>query len=221
MEWTIGRTNDYAEGISASFLRNGSEVASGILPVVGLHNLLNATAAIAATERAGIDPRQAVSALGSYEGVKRRQEVLGQANGITVIDDFAHHPSAVKVTCEGLQRRFPNRRLVAVFEPRTNTSRRAIFQDLYVTAFVGVGLVALREPRGADELPESDRFNSHRLAADLRARGTKALAFDDTDQILNYLAQELQSEDVVLIMSNGSFDGIGPRLLHALKERER
>ncbi len=221
MEWTIGQTDDHPDGISASFLRNGSEVASGILPVVGLHNLLNAAAAIAVTERAGVDPQQAVSALGSFEGVKRRQEVLGQANGITIIDDFAHHPSAVKVTCEGVRRRFPNRRLVAVFEPRTNTSRRAIFQDLYVTALVGVGLAALREPRGVDEWPESDRFSSRRLAADLQAQGTKALAFDDTDQILNYLAQELQPGDVVLIMSNGSFDGIGPRLLHALKERER
>lgn len=221
MEWTIGQTDNHHEGIGAIFFRNGSEVASGSLPVVGLHNLLNAAAAIAATERAGVDPQQAVSALGSFEGVKRRQEVLGQASGITIIDDFAHHPSAVKVTCEGIRRRFPNRRLVAVFEPRTNTSRRAIFQDLYVTAFVGVGLAALREPRGMDEAPESDRFSSRRLASDLLAQGTRALAFDDTDEILNYLAHELQPGDVVLIMSNGSFDGIGPRLLHALKERER
>lgn len=219
MEWTVRHTDDRPEGISASFLRNGSEVASGILPVVGLHNLINATAAIAATERAGVDPRQAVTALGAFAGVKRRQEVLGQVGGIIVMDDFAHHPSAVKVTCEGVQRRFPNRRLVAVFEPRTNTSRRGIFQEQYVAALLGVGLAALREPRGVDELPESDRFSSRRLAADLQAQGTKALAFDDTDEILKYLARELQPEDVVLIMSNGSFDGIGPRLLQALKER--
>jgi UDP-N-acetylmuramate: L-alanyl-gamma-D-glutamyl-meso-diaminopimelate ligase len=219
MEWTSRHTDDHPEGISASFLRNGSEVASGILPVVGLHNLINATAAIAATEWAGVDPQRAVSALGAFAGVKRRQEVLGQVGGIIVMDDFAHHPSAVKVTCEGVQKRFPNRRLVAVFEPRTNTSRRAIFQEQYVAALLGVGLAALREPRGVDELPELDRFSSRRLAADLQAQGTKALAFDDTDEMLKYLARELQPEDVVLIMSNGSFDGIGPRLLQALKER--
>ena len=202
-----------------SFIRNGNEVASGILPVMGLHNLLNATAAIAAVESVGVDPQQAVMALRSFEGVKRRQEILGHESGITIMDDFAHHPSAVKVTCDGVRKHFPGRRLVAVFEPRTNTSRKAIFQTHYVASLVGVDLAVLREPRGVDELPESDRFSSRRLAQDLMNAGTKAFAFDDTEEILNYLLHELRTGDVVLIMSNGSFDGIGLRLLRALKER--
>jgi UDP-N-acetylmuramate: L-alanyl-gamma-D-glutamyl-meso-diaminopimelate ligase len=218
-EWTLGDTRDCGEGLNASFIRNGNEVASGILPVIGLHNLLNATAAIAVVERVGVNPQQAVTALGSFEGVKRRQEILGHESGITIIDDFAHHPSAVKVTCDGVRDHFPDRRLVAVFEPRTNTSRRSIFQELYVSSLVGVDLAVLREPRGVDELPESDRFSSRRLAQDLMEAGTKAFAFNDTEEILNYLLHELRTGDVVLIMCNGSFDGIALRLLRALKEK--
>ncbi len=216
-EWTLEHARKLADGLSASFIRNGNEVAAGILPVMGLHNLLNATAAVAVAESVGVSPQQAVIALGSFEGVKRRQEILGHAGGITIVDDFAHHPSAVKVTCDGVRKHFPNRRLVAVFEPRTNTSRRSIFQTMYVPSLVGVDLAVLREPRGVDELPQSDRFSSPRLAQDLMDAGTKAYAFDDTEEILNYLLHELRTGDVVLIMSNGSFDGIGLRLLRALK----
>ena len=218
-EWTLGHTEDSAEGLNASFIRNGNEVASGILPVMGLHNLLNATAAVAVAESVGVNPLRAVTALRSFEGVRRRQEILGHESGITIMDDFAHHPSAVKVTCDGVRKHFPSRRLVAVFEPRTNTSRKAIFQTSYVSSLVGVDLAILREPRGVDELPESDRFSSRRLVQDLMNAGTKAFAFNDTEEILNYLLHELRTGDVVLIMSNGSFDGIGLRLLRALKER--
>lgn len=218
-EWTLGPIEECSEGLNTSFIRNGNEVASGTVPVMGLHNLLNATAAIAAVESVGVDPRPAVMALRSFEGVKRRQEILGHVSGITIMDDFAHHPSAVKVTCDGVRKHFPGRRLVAVFEPRTNTSRKAIFQTDYVSSLLGADLAILREPRGVDGLPESDRFSSRRLAQDLMHAGTKAYSFNDTEEILNYLLHELRTGDVVLIMSNGSFDGIGLRLLGALKER--
>jgi UDP-N-acetylmuramate: L-alanyl-gamma-D-glutamyl-meso-diaminopimelate ligase len=107
--------------------------------------------------------------------------------------------------------------VIAVFEPRTNTSRRAIFQNDYIDALLQPDLVLLREPRRVEDLHELDRFSSRRLAEELHARGKEALAFDHTDAILDFLAQEVRSEDVVLIMSNGSFDDLGARLLQVLR----
>ncbi len=218
-EWTVEQDGDDPNGLNASFSRVGQKVASGTVAVLGYHNLLNATAAIAATAAVGVHPQRAVEALRTFQGVKRRQEILGQVGGITIIDDFAHHPTEVRATCSGVRRRFPDRRLVAVFEPRTNTSRRSIFQDLYVVSLLETDLAVLREPRGVDENPESDRFSSRRLAEELRAGDKEAFAFEDTDGILEYLVQKLQPGDVVLIMSNGSFDNLGARLLLGLKER--
>jgi UDP-N-acetylmuramate: L-alanyl-gamma-D-glutamyl-meso-diaminopimelate ligase len=218
-EWSFQCAQEGPEGFSASILRRGRTVASAVLPFMGFHNLLNATAAIAACEAAGVSPDSAMKALETFQGVKRRQEILGIEQGVVLIDDFAHHPSAVKVTCAAVRHRFANHRLIAVFEPRTNTSRRGIFQQDYVEAFLKPDLVLLREPRRVEDLHESDRFSSRRLAEDLRTRGKVALAFDDTDGILDYLAQEIQPGDVVLIMSNGSFDDVGARLLRILRER--
>ena len=108
----------------------------------------------------GIEPQKAIEALGSFKGVTRRQEMLGEISGVLVIDDFAHHPTAVKVTCDAIHSRFSNRRLVAVFEPRTNTSRRAVFQERYVNAFLSADLIVLREPRDVARIPEMERFSS-------------------------------------------------------------
>ncbi|MBI5572856.1 MAG: UDP-N-acetylmuramate:L-alanyl-gamma-D-glutamyl-meso-diaminopimelate ligase [Desulfomonile tiedjei] len=215
--WSASEVHDSPEGIRASIVRNGSPVASATLPVFGRHNVLNAVAAIAAAHRVGVPVEQAILALGSFRGVKRRQEIVGEARGILVIDDFAHHPTAVQVTCAAVRSRFPRRRLVAVFEPRTNTSRRAVFQTEYVSALLDADLVLVREPRDVGHLPPSDRFSSRRLADDLRARGKTARAFDETDGILDYLASQLTEGDVVLIMSNGSFDNLSTRLLETLE----
>ncbi len=217
-EWGFLSGEEGPKGFSASIVRRGHTVASATLPFMGFHNLLNATAAIAACETLSVPPDSAMKALESFRGVKRRQEILGVERGVVLIDDFAHHPSAVKVTCAAARHRFANHRLIAVFEPRTNTSRRAIFQKEYIEALLEPHLVLLREPRRVEDLQESDRFSSRRLAQELRARGKVALAFDDTDGILDFLAQKVQPRDVVLIMSNGSFDDVGPRLLRVLRE---
>lgn len=212
VRWRVAEATVSEDGISTVIVRNGSIAATGVLPLFGVHNVLNATAAIAACHRVGIDPQAAMEALRAFEGVKRRQEIICEAGGIVLMDDFAHHPTAVKETCTGIKTRFAYRRLVAVFEPRTNTSKRSLFQQEYVPAFASADVIVARQPRGIEDLPESDRFNSHRLAKDLRALGKQAEAFDDTDGVFDFLCHEMKQGDIILVMSNGSFDNLNTRL---------
>ncbi|MBI5252738.1 MAG: UDP-N-acetylmuramate:L-alanyl-gamma-D-glutamyl-meso-diaminopimelate ligase [Desulfomonile tiedjei] len=218
MDWSVGGVSLVDRGISVTVSNRGRKVASGTLPVIGRHNVLNAVAAIAASAKVGVDPQVALDALGLFQGVKRRQETIGEHAGITVIDDFAHHPTAVEVTCSGVKTEFPLRRLVAVFEPRTNTSRRAIFQKQYASAFGSADLILIREPRDTENIPLQDRFDSQRLAEDLRSIGKNACAFESTDAILQFLTANIHRGDVVLIMSNGSFDNLGRNLLARVRE---
>ena len=217
--WSISAGKQSIEGIEAVVRRAGGRVAAGLLPVVGSHNVLNALAAMAASAIVGVDPEVAMQAMSSFKGVARRQEIVGEASGITIIDDFAHHPTAARVTCEAVKERYPDRRLVAVFEPRTNTSRRAVFQAEYGVSFGAADMVVLREPRGVDAIAPEDRFSSARLAEQLAAAGTDAAAFEDTDGVLEFLEEKLQDGDVVLVMSNGNFDNLAVRLSGILRER--
>ena len=157
--------------------------------------------------------------LAGFQGVHRRQEVRGVRAGVTVIDDFAHHPTAVRETIQAIRSQYQDRRLIAVFEPRTNTSRRKVFQKEYVPAFEGADLILIREAPGLEKIPEEDRFSSVLLVEDLTASGRKARFFPDTGEILLHLSHELKEGDVVLIMSNGGFDNIHERLLDALESR--
>jgi UDP-N-acetylmuramate: L-alanyl-gamma-D-glutamyl-meso-diaminopimelate ligase len=191
-------------------------------PMVGEHNALNTTACVAALCAAGLSPSEAAKVQRSFGGVKRRQEVLGSARGVVVVDDFAHHPTAVKETLSAVARfGVPgwspgSGRLVAVFEPRTNTSKRGFFQDDYAAVFSPADLVFLREPPGVEDVPETDRFSSAELASALAVQGTQAHAFPDTDTLLNALLAELRPGDLCLVMSNGGFDKLHQRLLEGL-----
>jgi UDP-N-acetylmuramate: L-alanyl-gamma-D-glutamyl-meso-diaminopimelate ligase len=149
--------------------------------------------------------------------VKRRQEIRGIERGITVIDDFAHHPTAVRETLTALKSAYAGRRLVTVFEPRTNSSRRSIFQQDYVSAFDAADLTLIRKPLPLANIPEEEMFSSEQLTADLRNRGLNAFTFADTDAILAHLMTTLQKGDVVAILSNGGFDNIHNRLLAGLR----
>jgi len=218
-EWQLSEMEDRGNGIRAVIKHRGRQVYSGTLPVVGYHNVLNALAAIAATACAGVSPQKAMQSLQSFAGVRRRQEILGEEAGVLVIDDFAHHPTEVRATCSGVKARFPQRRLVAIFEPRTNTSKRAFFQQLYASAFLDAHLVVLREPRDVEAIAFRDRFNSELLATTLRAQGKEAWALQDTDKLIDFLLERLVPGDVALIMSNGNFDNLNARLLDRLRER--
>ncbi len=196
-------------------------------PLPGRHNALNTVAACAALCAAGLEPEQAARVQAGFGGMRRRQEVRGRAGGVTVVDDFAHHPTAVRETVAALARfglagwsPGGEGRLVAVFEPRTNTSRRGFFQQDYATAFTGADRVFLREPPGVEDIPPGERFSSRRLARELAARGIPATAHPDTDTLLEALVHELRAGDLCLIMSNGGFDQIHQRLLMRLAQRE-
>jgi UDP-N-acetylmuramate: L-alanyl-gamma-D-glutamyl-meso-diaminopimelate ligase len=194
-------------------------------PLAGEHNALNAIATLAACVAAGLSLEQAAQAQAAFQGVRRRQEVRGVAGGVTVVDDFAHHPTAVRETIRAVAvYGLPgwaagSGRLVAVFEPRTNTSKRAFFQEDYAAAFKGSDLVFLREPPGVEGLAEDQRFSSARLARDIAAQGVNARAFPDTDSLLQALLEELRPGDLCLVMSNGGFDNLHTRLLERLAEK--
>ena len=218
-DWAADVLKETGRGIEARIAHRGLFAARGSLPMMGRHNVLNALASVAIVARLGVKPQRAMQALQSFRGVKRRQQALNGDGRVLVIDDFAHHPTAVRLTCEAIRSRYPERRLVAVFEPRTNTSRRSIFQRQYVDAFLAADLIALREPPNVEQIPETDRFSSERLAQDLKRRDRDAHAFADTDGVLEFLTKALHDGDVVLIMSNGSFDNLAVRLVEALKDR--
>jgi len=187
------------------------------LPMPGLHNALNATAVIALMQHLGFGREAIKAGLASFQGVKRRQQVRGVVNGITVIDDFAHHPTAVRETVTALKTAWPERRLIIVFEPRTNSSRRAVFQERYAEAFDRADLIVVREHIPLDGIPTDEQFSSEKLVHDLHGHGKIAYYFQDTDGILEFLGGAVRTGDVIAILSNGGFDHIHERLLDELK----
>ncbi|MDD9827531.1 MAG: Mur ligase family protein [Deltaproteobacteria bacterium] len=192
-----------------------------LLPAYGAYNVNNALAAVAAAQLCGVPLAQAAAALAAWRGVKRRQEVRGAARGITLVDDFAHHPTAVRETLAGLRARFPGRRLVAVFEPRSNTSRRARFEADFARALEAADFVLIQQV--ADEALYSafgetpERLDAGRVAAQLETAGTPAAACADVDAIVERLAASCEPGDVVVTLSNGGFGGIWERLLQRLE----
>ncbi|MBF0112312.1 MAG: UDP-N-acetylmuramate:L-alanyl-gamma-D-glutamyl-meso-diaminopimelate ligase [Desulfamplus sp.] len=185
-------------------------------PLMGRHNAMNALAVYGVAQNIGIDDKTILKAFSSFEGVKRRQEIRGVKRGITVMDDFAHHPSAVRETILGVKPFFKDGRLIAVFEPRTNSSMRDIFQNEYPQSFDGADIVCIREPSMLFKVPEDRRMNSRQLVDDIAKRGINALYFDNTENIIESLAAQAKSGDLILIMSNGGFDNIHQRLLEKL-----
>lgn len=186
------------------------------MPMFGAHNLQNVVAASALLIESGIDPEKIQKGLSTFEGVARRQDLVGEAAGVVVIDDFAHHPTAVAKTIDAIRARYPRRRLWALFEPRSNTSRRNVFQDRYALAFANADQAIIGHVHRADSIPDSERMDTAKLARDITSGGTNARAMDTTDEMLEVLDAELKEGDAVLIMSNGSFDNIAKRLLEKL-----
>ena len=182
----------------------------------GEHNLSNILAAVAVAHELKIPAGDIAAALETFEGIRRRQEIRGFKNGITIIDDFAHHPTAVKETVRALKPFCPDGRLIAVFEPRTNSSMRDVFQDVYPESFDEADLVCIRRPPLLDKIPPGERFSAEMLVTDLKRRHIAAYFFADTDSIIDFLVATARPQDVILVMSNGGFDNIHARLLDAL-----
>lgn len=210
----------YADGLMRfSVFRDGAEWARFATPLIGEFNVRNCLAVIVAADAWGIERETIAAALESFKSVRRRCEVRGEVNGITVIDDFAHHPTAVLETLAALKVKYKDRRLVAVFEPRTRTSSHATFQQRYVDAFVPADYVIVSRVYDAQRAAEMGGvLDIEKLIEDIAAQRKPAAAITEVDEIVNALKNELRSGDVVAIMSNGGFGGIHEKLLVALAE---
>jgi len=215
-DWQLGSVSIEPPWSIYTVIKGNSSFGTFKTRLIGQHNLLNSLSAIAVAEKMNIPKTVIADALESFEGIKRRQEIRGQKNGITIMDDFAHHPTAVLETINGVKPFFPHGRLIAVFEPRTNSSRRNVFQNIYPHSFQQADIICIQKPSALEKIPPDERFSSEKLVQDLTRCGKKAYHFSDTDSIIDFLVQSSRSGDLILIMSSGGFDNIHERLLAAL-----
>ncbi len=215
--WRAVDIRDEKDGTFVRIMRDGEEYVSFFSPLYGRHNISNILSTVALSSFIGIPAEKIPAAIGSFKGVKRRQEIRGEENNILVLDDFAHHPTAVEKTIEAVKGKYDDRRLVAVFEPRSNSSRRGIFQDRYSRAFDSADLVFIPEPPMMEKVPADDRFSSEGLVEELKERGINAFYGKTTERLLELLLANVLAGDVVLIMSNGAFDNIHEKLLKKIR----
>ncbi len=183
----------------------------------GKHNALNAAAVLIECMNQGYSADQAAQALAQFRGVKRRQEERGEVKGVLVIDDFAHHPTAVRETILALKRKYAGRRLITVFEPRSATSRRKVFQNDYVDAFAHSDLPFIAVPFDQSKIAVGDQFSSQELVKDLADRNKSAYLFQSADEGVESVARIARTGDVIAVLSNGGFDGFIAKLLKRLE----
>jgi UDP-N-acetylmuramate: L-alanyl-gamma-D-glutamyl-meso-diaminopimelate ligase len=223
LDWRAHSLTPGPSGTRFTLVRREGPMASIETSMYGPHNVENALAALAASDVLGVPLEESAAALPAFRGIKRRLEERGEVDGVLVLDDFAHHPTAVVATVAAAKARYPGRRIVAIFEPRTNTSRRSVFQQAYAEAFDAADTVVIcrvpETPLYSNTGEVAEFFSADQLADDVSRRGTHAKAFEDVDAIVAHLAREAQPGDVLLVMSNGAFGGIWGRLLAALSAR--
>jgi len=219
-DWRAVQVDPGADGWRFRLLRGGRDEGEFRLSVPGEHNLRNALAALATASAAGVGLEAARPALASFGGVKRRLEIRGRRRGVTVYDDFAHHPTAVRETLRALRTLLPpggNGRLVAVFEPRSYTSRTRVFQDEFARSFQEADRVVVAAAHLPGKVPEKDRISETELVRAISELGKDARFVAAVDDIVALLAGELREGDRVVVLSNGGFGGIHDKLLRALE----
>lgn len=197
-------------------VHQGRRIADLAIKQFGPHNTMNALATFAMARELKWPLVDILNGFAEFKGVKRRQEVIGEPRGITVIEDFAHHPTAVDLTIKTMRERFSGHKLFAVFEPRSATSRRRIFQQDYIKALQQAEVAIVAKPYDQSKIAEEDRFSTEELVEAIKAHGKSAYEGDNVDHIIELLTSQAQPGDVILIMSNGGFDGIYGKLLNAL-----
>ena len=216
--WRVSEMTYSGGGVDWALSRRGEPFLKLRLPMAGEHNAMNATAAAALAYGQGVPKGAIVKALATFRSVKRRLEVRAEVGGVTIIDDFAHHPTAIRETLRALRQAYPGRRLWAVLEPRSNTLRRNVFEDDLVQSLLLADRVVIAAVFKSESIPVDERLEPEAVAAGLRVRGTPATVFADADAIVAGIAPELTSGDVVAILSNGGFGGIYTKLPTALGE---
>jgi UDP-N-acetylmuramate: L-alanyl-gamma-D-glutamyl-meso-diaminopimelate ligase len=219
-KWQV-RNADFSGGLSTfEVFREGSSWAQFETPLLGEFNLLNCLAVIIAADAWGVSRDRIKEALATFKNVKRRAEVRGEQKGVLVIDDFAHHPTAVRETLRALRSRYGDRRLVAIFEPRSWSSRLAVFQHDYANAFTAADYVVIANVFDSHKVTEKGRaLDTDELIAAISQQGKPAFALPDVEQIVTHIVPELRTGDVVAIMSNGGFGGIHDKILTALESK--
>src|SRR5437868_5785338 len=219
-DWQARNIN-YAEGMTRfDVFREGTKWAEFQTPLIGEFNIRNCLAVIVAADAWGVERQAIIDALATFKSVRRRCEVRGEVSGITIIDDFAHHPTAVRETLAALKLKYQDRRIVAVFEPRSRTSCHATFQNTYIDAFAPADYVIISRVYDAGRAAEMGGvLDIGKLIEDISAQNKPAFAITDVEEIVKTLSGELRSGDVVAIMSNGAFGGIHEKVLTALSVR--
>ncbi len=185
--------------------------------LVGEFNARNAAMATVAAQHVGIEDTKIQEAVAAFQGVKRRQEVRAVVNGITIIDDFGHHPTAIRETLAALRRKHAGARLWAFFEPRSNTTRRAVFQKELPEALALADGVFVSQVARIEQIPPADRLNPSKVMEDIRAKGREAYYLSNVEEIVASAVTRLRRGDVAVIFSNGDFGGIHEKLIKALK----
>ena len=216
--WRISNLRHDGPTMRWTLWRSGERFAELSVPMAGEHNVLNATAAAALAAGQGVPVAAIVEALASFRSVKRRLEVKAVAEGVTIIDDFAHHPTAIRETLRALRERYPGQRLIAVLEPRSNTLRRNIFEIALVESLARADMVVLAGVFKSENIPAHERLDPSVVVRKLRERGIPAAMYQDADVIVAALAPEVRSGDVVAILSNGGFGGIYDKLPRGITE---
>ncbi|MHB8218063.1 MAG: UDP-N-acetylmuramate:L-alanyl-gamma-D-glutamyl-meso-diaminopimelate ligase [Candidatus Sulfotelmatobacter sp.] len=211
-DWQIANVKFEAERTSWSVVRGGRVWMDLEFPLAGEYNVWNATAAAALAEAYGISKEEIAAALKTFKSVKRRLEVKAQVNGITIIDDFAHHPTAIAGTLKALRARYPGARLWAILEPRSNTLRRRVLQADLARSLALADEVVVAGVFRSEAVPVNERLELPELAAEIQKHGRRVRLLADADEIVSAVAGEMRSGDVVAILSNGGFGGIYEKL---------
>jgi UDP-N-acetylmuramate: L-alanyl-gamma-D-glutamyl-meso-diaminopimelate ligase len=219
-KWSAREIDFLSDTTRFKVLRDGKDYGVFQSPLAGMFNVRNCLGAIAAADVLGIERPLVAEALATFKSVKRRMQVRGVVSGVTVIDDFAHHPTAIRETLRAIKQRYPERRVVAVFEPRSWTTRKKVFQKDYPTAFAAADYVVVAPIFESFRLGAEDQLSIDEVIADLRAAGKKAFSIEGADAIVEHITPDLRAGDVVVIMSNGGFGGIHQKLLDAIDGKE-
>jgi UDP-N-acetylmuramate: L-alanyl-gamma-D-glutamyl-meso-diaminopimelate ligase len=200
-------------------VRGGKAVCGITTYLTGEYSVYNILAAFSALHTAGLDVAEIISAVLSFRNVKRRLEVAGEVCGVTIYDDFAHHPTAIKKTIDGVKKANPEKRVLALFEPKSNTSRRNIFQNDFPEAFSGADTVIIGKVYNFENMDESERLDPFKLIENIKENGTDAYYIPDPDELAAFVSDMATNGDIILAMSSGSFYGIHKKILDKLGEK--
>ena len=216
--WSVRVTGDTGDKTTFRMERNGQSLDFS-LQLPGLHNAANAAGVALILTRLGFPRERIADAFERFEGVRRRQEVVGEFRGVLLMDDFAHHPTAVRETIRAVRARHKDRRVIAVFEPRSNTSRRRVFQREFTEALALADSVIVAGVFSSDKIPEEERLSPEEIVRGIREMGRPAECIQELDDIVKRISGSAAPGDLVLLMSNGGFGGIREKLRESLASR--